>query len=401
MLVHAEHNRDNIVVRNAVLPSIRSAVAPFVVMDVMEAAARAEANGIHVLHLEVGQPSTPAPASALAAASDALHTERLGYTVAVGIPQLRSAISRHYADVYGLEIPSDRIICTPGASGGFVLAYLAAFEAGARVAVAAPGYPCYRNILKALGVEPVLVPCGPQTRYQITPELLGKLDGPIHGVTVASPSNPTGTAVVRREMSELVAYCCERGMTLISDEIYHGLEFGERAATAAAFGENAIVVNSFSKYFSMTGWRIGWMVVPEDLVRPIEKLAQNLFIAASSLSQIAAVAAFDGKQELEEHVLRYAKNRNVILEALPRMGITRVAPPDGAFYVYAEVGHITNDSKRFCTDLLNATGVAITPGVDFDPARGHQSIRFSYAGSTQDVVEAMRRMDSYLRTPMR
>jgi len=376
-------------------PSARSAVAPFVVMDVMEAAARLERAGRRVLHMEVGQPSTPAPKTALEAAARGLTGDLLGYTVSLGITPLREAIAGHYQRAYGLAVAPERIVVTTGSSGAFLLAFLAAFDAGARVAVAAPSYPCYRNILQSLDIEAVTVPCGPDTRYELTPQMLDGL-GRIDGVIVASPSNPTGSMIDAPRMAALAAWCEGRGAVLISDEIYHGIQYGMTPVTAAAVHDRAVVINSFSKYFSMTGWRVGWMVIPEDMVRPVEKLAQNLFISAPTLSQIAAVAAFDATEELDGHVARYAQNRALILETLPRLGLTTFAPPDGAFYVYADVSPWTGDSVRFCADLLEATGVAVTPGVDFDPARGRQTLRFSYARDVETVSEAMSRLEGFV-----
>jgi aspartate/methionine/tyrosine aminotransferase len=376
-------------------PSKRSAIAPFVVMDVMEAAARVERSGRRVMHMEVGQPSTPAPQAVLAAAERALRSDVLGYTVALGVPALREAISAHYARRYGLAVSPERIAVTTGSSAGFLLAFIACFDAGARVAVAAPSYPCYRNILQGLDIEVVQVPCGPETRYELTPEVLSGL-GRVDGVIVASPSNPTGSIIGHAAMSALAAWCEANGAVLISDEIYHGIEYGAAPVTAAAVSDRAVVINSFSKYFSMTGWRIGWMVLPEDAVRPVEKLMQNLFISAPTLAQLAAVAAFDATEELEGHVTRYAKNRAVILDALPRLGVTSFAPPDGAFYVYADVSPWTDDSVAFCADLLKATGVAVTPGVDFDPHRGGRTLRFSYATDTASVEEAMERLAKFV-----
>lgn len=380
------------------VPSARSAVAPFVVMDVMEAAARRERGGREVLHLEVGQPSTPAPRTVLDAAASALRSDVLGYTVSLGLPALREAIAGHYARRYGLAVPPERIAVTTGSSGAFLLAFIAAFDAGARVAVAAPSYPCYRNILQSLGIEAVAAPCGPDTRYELTPEILDGL-GPIDGVVVASPSNPTGSMIDRAGLQALATWCDDRGATLVSDEIYHGVEYGMAAVTALAVSDRAIVVNSFSKYFSMTGWRIGWMVLPQAAVRPVEKLMQNLFISAPTLAQLAATAAFDAYDELDRHVARYAANRRILLDALPRLGIERFAPPDGAFYVYADVSPWTDDSPRFCAELLEATGVAITPGIDFDPPRGRRTVRFSYAADTESVAEAMTRLDDFIRRP--
>jgi aspartate/methionine/tyrosine aminotransferase len=376
-------------------PSARSDIAPFVVMDVMEAAARLERAGRRVLHLEVGQPSTPAPRPVLEAAARGLTEDVLGYTVSVGVPALRDAIAAHYGRSYGLAVDPARIVVTTGSSGAFLLAFLAAFDAGARVAVAAPSYPCYRNILQSLDVEPVQVPCGPETRYELTPELLDGL-GRIDGVIVASPSNPTGSMIDRPRMAALAAWCEARGATLISDEIYHGIDYGFAPVTAASVSDRAVVINSFSKYFSMTGWRIGWMIVPGDMLRTVEKLAQNLFISAPTLSQLAAVAAFDATEELDGHVARYARSRALILDTLPKLGLTSFAPPDGAFYVYADVSPWTGDSVDFCARLLEATGVAVTPGVDFDPARGRRTLRFSYARDPAIVAEAMERLAGFV-----
>jgi aspartate/methionine/tyrosine aminotransferase len=376
-------------------PSSRSDIAPFVVMDVMEAAAAVEREGRPVFHLEVGQPSTSAPKPVLAAAERALRDDRLGYTVSLGVPALREAISTHYANRWNAAIPPERIVVTTGSSGAFLLAFIAAFDAGARVAVAAPSYPCYRNILQSLDVEVVSVPCGAETRYELTPDLLDGL-GRIDGIIVASPSNPTGSIVDEPTLRDLHRWCDARGAVLISDEIYHGIHYGRSPTTAAALGERAFVINSFSKYFSMTGWRIGWMVVPPTAVRAVEKLMQNLFISAPTLAQLAAVAAFDAADELDGHVRRYARNRGIILDALPKVGLDVYAPPDGAFYVYADVSPWTDDSVRFCRELLQATGVAITPGVDFDPARGRRTVRFSYATDTASVEEAMARLAAFV-----
>ncbi|MEO6340134.1 MAG: aminotransferase class I/II-fold pyridoxal phosphate-dependent enzyme [Caulobacteraceae bacterium] len=377
------------------IPSVRSAVAPFVVMDVMEAAAKLERAGRRVLHMEVGQPSTPAPRTAIEAAARGLKDDLLGYTVAVGVPVLRERIAGHYARTYGVTVTPERIVVTTGSSGAFLLTFIAALDAGARVAVAAPSYPCYRNILQSLDVETVAVPCGPETRYELTPELLDGL-GRIDGVIVASPSNPTGSMIDAPRMAALAAWCEAKGTVLISDEIYHGIQYGFTPVTAAAFNHRAVVINSFSKYFSMTGWRVGWMVVPDDMVRTVEKLAQNLFISAPTLAQIAAAAAFDARDELDGHVASYARNRAVLLDVLPRLGLTTFAPPDGAFYVYADITPWSGDSVKFCADLLEATGVAITPGVDFDPARGRHTVRFCYARDVDTVAEAMIRLEGFV-----
>ncbi len=378
----------------------RGAVAPFIVMDVMRAAAEREASHGDVLHLEVGQPSTPAPRGVLEAAHRALDGQVLGYTLALGIPPLRAAIAAHYRQSYGLNLPADRIVVTTGSSGGFILSFLAAFDAGDRVAMASPGYPAYRNILQAVDVEPVLLPAGPDTRYQPTVAMLEAAQretGRLAGLIVASPANPTGTMLSADELAELAAYCSTSGIRLISDEIYHGITYGSVAAATAARDDQAVVVNSFSKYYSMTGWRLGWMVVPESLLRAVECLAQNLFISPPSLSQHAAVAAFGCGEELDANVARYAANRALLLEALPRAGFDRLAPPDGAFYLYADVAHLTNDSRDFCKRVLAETGIAITPGVDFDPDQGHRTVRFSYAGSTSDMAEAAGRLEKWLK----
>lgn len=376
-------------------PSKRGQVSPFIVMDVMSAAAAREAAGGEVLHLEVGQPSTPAPSGVLAAARAALDSDRIGYTLALGIPSLRARIARHYQDWYGVEVAVDRICVTTGSSAGFQLAFLAAFEAGDRVALASPGYPAYRNILSALGIEVVDLPTERADRYQPTVarlEAAGRLDG----VIVASPSNPTGTMLDTAAMAGLAGWCRTNGIRLISDEIYHGIGYGMRPVSALEADPDALVISSFSKYFSMTGWRVGWMVVPEDLLRSVECLAQNFFISAPTLSQIAAAAAFDCTEELEANVARYAANREVLLRELPKAGLDDLAPADGAFYVYANVAAHTNDSVEFCRRLLADTGVACTPGIDFDPGRGHATVRFSFAGATEDMEEACRRLSDWL-----
>ncbi|MBT5265570.1 MAG: aminotransferase class I/II-fold pyridoxal phosphate-dependent enzyme, partial [Rhodospirillaceae bacterium] len=330
----------------------RGQVPPFIVMDVMQAAADREAAGGEVLHLEVGQPASSAPEPVLEAARQALIDDRLGYTVAYGVLELRQRISAHYADWYGVEVDPARIAVTTGSSAGFTLAFLAAFEAGDRVAMVSPGYPAYRNILTALGVEPVLLLSGPEHRFQPTPELLEAIDGQIDGLIVASPSNPTGTMLGQSEMAALTRYCQEREIRMISDEIYHGIDYGARAVTALSSDPNAVIINSFSKYFSMTGWRLGWMIVPPDMTRAVECLAQNMFISSPTLSQHAAIAAFDCHTELESNIERYARNREVLLNDLPSAGFSDLAPADGAFYIYANVADMTNDSVDFCRRML-------------------------------------------------
>ena len=368
----------------------RSEVSPFIVMEVMRAAAQRERSGAAVYHMEVGQPGTGAPAGVIAAARAALGEDRLGYTVALGIPELRDAIAKHYQDTYGVTVPAARIVVTTGSSGGFLLSFLSSFEPGDRVALAAPGYPCYRNILRALGVEPVVLPTTAAERFQPTPELLDQARGEadIAGLIVASPSNPTGTMLRPAQLGALVDYCAGHGIRLISDEIYHGITYGGRAETAASLSDDAVIINSFSKYFSMTGWRLGWMVVPQDQMRAVESLAQNFFISPPTLSQIAAVAAFECRDELDANVARYAENRALLLEELPRAGFTDLAPADGAFYIYADVGHLTNDSEDYCRRILDETGVAVTPGVDFDPGRGNRFMRFSFSGATREMADA-------------
>jgi aspartate/methionine/tyrosine aminotransferase len=376
----------------ALKTSSRGGLPPFIVMDVLRAANRRAARGEDVVHLEVGQPGTSAPRAALEAARAALEGDRIGYTDAAGLPSLRARIARHYDETAGLEIDPSRIAVTTGSSGGFLLSFLACFDPGDRVALAAPGYPAYRNILTALGVEPVLLETDMAHRFQPTPELLDAVTGPLDGLIVASPSNPAGTMLDRSALSDLVAACRERGIRLISDEIYHGITYGARAVSALELTGDAIVINSFSKYFSMTGWRLGWMVVPENLARPLECLAQNLFISAPTLSQIAGEAAFDSRKELDDYVTAYGRNRALLLQQLPEAGFDRLAPADGAFYIYADVAQRTNDSEAFCKRMLAETGIAATPGTDFDPGRGGRFVRFSFAGPEADIARALERL---------
>lgn len=377
----------------------RSEISPFIVMDVMRAANEQAAAGGDVCHMEVGQPATPAPARVIAAAHAALDTERLGYAEALGIPELRERIAEHYRLTYGCDVSPERVVVTTGSSGGFLLAFLAAFEQGTRLALAEPGYPAYRNILKVLGIEPVFLEVKSETRFQPTAELVEEAAraGALHGLLIASPSNPTGTMIPEDELARLAQLCLSRGLWFISDEIYHGITYDQPADTVLNHSPDAIVVNSFSKYFSMTGWRIGWMVVPERLVRVVERLAQNLFISAPTLSQRAALAAFDATEELDGNVAAYARNRALLLAELPKAGFHDLAPVDGAFYIYADVRHLTNDSEKFCRKMLDEIGVATTPGTDFDTKRGHGYIRFSFAGSEDDMAEAARRMQSWLK----
>lgn len=377
--------------------SRRALVPPFIAMDVLRDANDLAAGGTDVIHLEVGQPSTPAPGTVIAAAEAALRRDVLGYTDALGLPALREAIARRYRVAYGVAIDPARIIVTTGSSAGFVLAFLAAFDAADRVALVAPSYPAYRNILAALDLVPVELPAGPTERFQATLDLISAAQGCIDGLVVASPANPTGSMIDPPALAAIAAHCDAAGIRLISDEIYHGLTYDKPAATAASASGNAIVINSFSKYYSMTGWRIGWMIVPAGMLRAVECLAQNLFISPPSLAQHAALAAFDATEELDANCRRYAENRALLLDELPKAGFEQFAPPDGAFYLYADIAALTNDSRDFCRRMLREIGVACTPGVDFDPARGHATMRLCFAGSTADVAEAARRLRHWKR----
>ncbi len=376
----------------------RGQIAPFIVMDVLRAANERAASGDDVLHLEIGQPSTPAPKGVLAAAQAALDARparlyrHAGPAAAARAPS--PAITRR--PMASPSIPA-RIVVTTGSSAGFILAFLAAFDPGDRVALAAPGYPAYRNILTALGLVPVELPTGPDERFRLTVDLLRRQGEGMDGLIIASPANPTGTMLPPDELAAIARYCAQHGIRLVSDEIYHGISYGMTAATALASNGDAIVVNSFSKYFSMTGWRIGWMVVPADMLRAIECLAQNLFIAPPSLSQHAAIAAFACGDELDANVARYAGNRALLLEELPKAGFESFAPADGAFYLYADIASLTNDSRDFCVRMLREIGVAATPGVDFDPVRGHLTLRLCFAGATDAIAEAARRIKDWRR----
>jgi aspartate/methionine/tyrosine aminotransferase len=368
-------------------------------MDVMRAANEREAAGHSVIHLEVGQPGTPAPEAVLDAARRALAEDRIGYTDALGIQPLREAIARHYREQYGVAVEPADIVVTTGSSAAFQLAFLAAFEPGDRVALAAPGYPAYRNILTALDLEPVLIKVGENAHYQPNPELLAEA-GDLAGLIVASPANPTGTMIPPAALERLSEYCRERQIRLVSDEIYHGITYEETPQTARAFSPpdqgGAIIVNSFSKYYSMTGWRLGWMVVPPDLKRSVECLAQNFYISPPALSQLAAIPVFGCRTELDGHVARYRANRDRLIATLTKAGLTRFAPAEGAFYLYLDVSALTRDSVEFCQRMLAETGVAVTPGRDFDPLHGDSWIRLSFAGSTDDIAEASRRLSLWL-----
>ena len=376
-------------------PSRRGLVPPFIAMDVLRAANEREATGAGVIHLEVGQPSSSAPEPALEAARRALTNEPIGYTDALGIAPLRRAIAAHYQAQYGVAVDPAEVAVTTGSSAAFLLAFLAAFEPGDRVGLAIPGYPAYRNILSALGIEPVLIAVGENAHYQPSPELLADL-GKLDGLIVASPANPTGTMISAADLARLAAWCRDRSIRLVSDEIYHGITYETEAATARAFGREAIVVNSFSKYYSMTGWRLGWMLVPPDLARSVECLAQNFYISPPALSQIAALPVFGCRPELDRHVARYRTNRDLLVETLRTSGLSRIAPAEGAFYLYVDVSSLTRDSEEFSGRLLAETGIAITPGLDFDPINGGGWVRLSFAGSTDDVAEAARRLTDWL-----
>jgi len=379
-------------------PSGRSDVPPFMVMDVMAAAARIEALGGRVIHMEVGQPAAPAPACAIAAARAAL-AGPLRYTESLGIPSLRARIARHYQERYGVVVDPARIIVTTGSSAGFILAFLTLFEPGDRVAVAVPGYPPYRHILKALGCEAVLIETTAATRFAITPDMLiaAHRRAPLKGVLVASPANPTGTMMTGEALRDLQDAAERAGIRFISDEIYHGLDYAFAADTAARLSENAVVINSFSKYFCMTGWRIGWMLVPDELVRPIDRLHGNLAISVPTLSQIAAEAAFEGRAEMETIKHGYEENRRILVEGLPKVGLEEFLPVDGAFYLYADVSRFSSDSFDFARCMLEEAHVAATPGVDFDPIEGRHFIRFCYAGSAAEMHEAVERIGKWLR----
>lgn len=378
----------------------RADIPSFIVMDVMRSANEKEVAGEHIIHMEVGQPSTKAPSKVITAAHKALDADRLGYTEAKGMPELRSRISQHYRDQYDLEISPHRIIVTTGSSAGFVLAFLAIFDKGSRVALPVPGYPCYPHILRALDIDPLFIHTDETSRWSPQTSDLDELatkDGPIDGLLLASPANPTGTMLEANDLKKLATYCSNHNISFISDELYHGLSYGTPASTALAYSSDVVVINSFSKYFSMTGWRIGWMVVPDHLVRPVERLMQNLYISAPTLSQLAAIKAFDCTEELESYKRAYEVNRDVLLNELPRAGFGKILPADGAFYLYADISDLTSDSREFTRQILEETGVALTPGEDFDAVRGKHFMRFSYARSLEDMQEAIRRLKEWMK----
>jgi aspartate/methionine/tyrosine aminotransferase len=381
----------------------RANVPPFHVMDLLAAAqARAASHG-DLVNFVAGQPSTGAPKAVRDEAKRLLDQDLLGYSVATGIPELRTAVAEHHRRTSGIAITADDVVITTGSSGGFLLAFLAAFEPGDRVVMARPGYPCYRNVLTALGCEVVEIDCGPEVRFQPTVEALAAVRGPIAGVVIASPANPTGTMIAPEELAAIATWCEDNGVRLISDEIYHGITYepsGGGTSSAWQTSRTGVIFGSFSKYFSMTGWRLGWMIVPEDLRRPVDVLTGNFTICPPVLSQYAALAAFtpQAQAELNGHVSRYATNRAILLEGLPRLGIDRLAPADGAFYVYANISQLTDDSYGWCQRLLAETGVATAPGIDFDTQRGHEFIRLSFAGSDAEILRGLDRLEGWIRS---
>ena len=374
--------------------SSRAEVDPFIVMDVMEAARRAEDAGRSIIHMEVGQPGTGAPVAATRALTRAMEDGPLGYTVALGLPALRARIAQMYGEWYNVDLDPNRVVITPGSSGAFILAFTALFDSGDRVGIGAPGYPSYRQILHGLGLTPVDLPTAPENRYQPVAADFSGMD--LAGLMVASPANPTGTMLDKPAMQALIDGAQAQNASFISDEIYHGIEYEAKAVTALQLTNETYVINSFSKYFSMTGWRVGWMVVPEDHVRVIERIAQNMFICAPHASQVAALAAMDCDDELQANLAVYTHNRALMLDGLPKAGFTNIAPPDGAFYVYADVSDITDDSRTLAAEILEHAGVAVTPGLDFDPIRGHQTLRFSYARKSADIEEGLMRVTRFM-----
>ena len=385
-------------IQQALVPSLRSQVEPFIAMDVLSAARQMERAGLSIVHMEMGEPGAPTPRIAREAAAAALTEGRIGYTEAMGRPSLRERIARHSRETYGVEVSPERIAVTTGSSGGFLLAFLALFDAGARVAISAPGYPAYLNIFQALGIEAVPIEVGPASQYVVSAEMIeaAHLEKPLDGVLLMSPANPSGTMMSREGLAAVCATCDRLGIAFISDEIYHGLTYKEPAETALAFSPNVTVVNSFSKYYCMTGWRIGWLILPDALVRPVERLQGNMLICVPYLSQVAAEVAFDAVAELEAVKAGYARNRELVLAALPRLGITEFHPVDGAFYVYADIGRFTNDSVAFCQRMLAEAHVAATPGLDFDRGRGNRTLRLSFAGDEAQVAEGLMRLQKWL-----
>jgi len=374
--------------------SKRSQVDPFIVMDVMEAARAAEAKGRRIVHMEVGQPSTSAPLKARQAVAAALPRDAMGYTVALGLPELRAEIAALYKLWYDVDLDPARVVVTSGSSAGFLLAFTTLFDSGARVGVAAPGYPSYRQILKALALSPVDIPTYARTGHQL--QVADLQNQQLDGVLVASPGNPTGTMIDKPSLAALADFAQSQDIGFISDEIYHGIEYDKKAVTALEITDRAYVINSFSKYFSMTGWRIGWLVVPEDHLRSVERLAQNMFICPPHVSQLAALAALQSHDEMQQNLAVYRENRRLMLQGLPEAGLTHIAPPDGAFYIYADISEFGVDSRKFAAEVLQEAGVALTPGLDFDPIRGGHTIRLSYAQATGEIIEGLRRLKRFM-----
>tara|TARA_B100002051_G_scaffold269388_1_gene300678 strand:+ start:112 stop:1257 length:1146 start_codon:yes stop_codon:yes gene_type:complete len=375
--------------------SKRSNVDPFIVMDVMEAARKAESSGKNIIHMEVGQPGTAAPKLAKDFISKEISKNNLGYTVTLGLPSLRDRISKLYGEWYNLDISSDRIVITTGSSGAFILSFATLFNAGDRVGIASPGYPSYRQILKSQDLLPIDIQTKIENKFQPIPDDIRNNN--LHGILVASPANPTGSMIDKKSLTNLISSAKENNANFISDEIYHGIQYENKPTSALEITNDCYVINSFSKYFSMTGWRIGWMVVPEDHVRQVERLAQNLFICPPHVSQLTALASMDAKEELEQNINVYKKNREILLEELPKAGLKTFSPPDGAFYIYVDISEFSNDSLKFCKDVLEQAGVAITPGLDFDQKRGNSTIRFSYARSTEDILEGAKRIKNFMK----
>ena len=375
--------------------SKRSNVDPFIVMDVMEAARKAESSGENIIHMEVGQPGTAAPKLAKDFISKEISKNNLGYTVTLGLPSLRDRISKLYGEWYNLDISPDRIVITTGSSGAFILSFATLFNAGDRVGIASPGYPSYRQILKSQDLIPVDIQAKIENKFQPIPDDINSNN--LNGILVASPANPTGSMIDKKSLTNLINSAKENNASFISDEIYHGIQYENKPTSALEITDECYVINSFSKYFSMTGWRIGWMVVPENHVRQVERLSQNLFICPPHVSQLTALVAMDSKEELEQNIDIYKKNREILLEELPKAGLKTFSPPDGAFYIYIDISEFSNDSLKFCKDVLEKAGVAITPGLDFDQKRGNSTIRFSYARSTEDIKEGAKRIKKFMK----
>ena len=374
--------------------SQRSRIDPFIVMDIMERANAVEKKGQTVVHMEVGQPGTSAPKAAKDFLKASMEDNPMGYTVALGLPDLRKKIAELYGDWYGLDVDWNRIIITGGSSAGFILAFTALFDKLDKVGLPNPGYPSYRQIIKTLNLDPILINTTEKNKFQPTPNDLSRYD--INGLLIASPGNPTGSMIEREPLEALVNYCVDKKISLISDEIYHGIQYDMKPSTLLEYTNSCYIINSFSKYFSMTGWRIGWIIVPKDHVRVVERIQQNMFICASHASQILALGSFECKNELEKNLETYRENRKILLAALSEMGFNNIAPPDGAFYLYVDISAFSSDSYDFTIKMLNIGGVAITPGIDFDPIKGKSKIRISYARSTPEILKGIERMKIFM-----